>query len=210
MQKGMRSRKRLEIAGAIVRPWSSCSFRERANDDTFAGCTEVALGGDRDSKDAGERVRACVRSLLGLGEQTDPHLLWLDMHFAYIHRDVRLTFLELQSKKLLAGYLSVSGLFFLHAPFQGLHLNDGCRQSRSSISSCDLPANSESTSTFSRFLLLQFIQSRSRILEMRIKLLVTKFSPLPMGKLGPSFGRKLHVEMRPPTFPNMTTVPRET
>lgn len=63
---------------------------------------------------------------------------------------------------------------------QGLHLNEGCLQSISSISPVDLPASSASTSTCARFLLLIFIQANSAILRIRTVLLVAKFSPLPM------------------------------
>lgn len=38
-------------------------------------------------------------------------------------------------------------------------------------------------------------------------LLVARLSPFPILKFGASLGKKLHVEIKPPIFPNMTTVP---
>jgi hypothetical protein len=55
--------------------------------------------------------------------------------------------------------------------------------------------------------LLRFIQSSNTTLKIKTVVLVAKFNPLPILKFGASNGKKLHVEIRPPIFPSMTTVP---
>ena len=92
-------------------------------------------------------------------------------------------------------------------PLYGFHLKPGCFQSRAWICSWSNPASFESTSIFSLLLLSHFIQNKSVILNSRIRLDVARLRPLPMGKLGPSPGKKDQVEIRPPMFPNMTFVP---
>lgn len=62
----------------------------------------------------------------------------------------------------------------------GRHRNAGCLQSRSSTSFAPRPSSSFSTSFPSLFRLSHLIHARSKILVMRIVLLVPKFNPFPI------------------------------
>lgn len=64
---------------------------------------------------------------------------------------------------------------------QGLHLNAGCFQSKSSTCFCSNPSNSRSTSFPSRVRLSHFIHTNSKTLTINIVLLVARFRPLPIG-----------------------------